>query len=47
MSALALLLAVAYGAHLVYELLRPLLPYALGGAVVVFVGLAVNRRRRW
>ncbi|MEY9838582.1 hypothetical protein [Streptacidiphilus sp. EB103A] len=47
LSALALVVAISFGAHWAYELLRPLVPYAVSAAVVLLVVLAVLRRRRW
>ena len=46
-EALTLLVATSWGAHWVYELLRPLVPVALSGLAVVLVAMAVLRRRRW
>lgn len=50
LHALILLLAVAYGIRWAYELIRPVVPFLIGGAVVVSlvsVGLMVRQRRRW
>jgi membrane protein YdbS with pleckstrin-like domain len=47
LSALALVLAISIAARWVFELLRPIVPFAVSGAVVLLVVLAVLRRRRW
>lgn len=48
LTAVALLLVVAYGARLVWETLRPLLgPLLILGIVVAIFGLLIRRHRRW
>ncbi|KAB1150703.1 hypothetical protein F7R91_01615 [Streptomyces luteolifulvus] len=50
LRALVLLLVAAYCVRWAYELVRPVVPFLIGGAVVVAVVsavLAVRQRRRW
>ncbi|WP_019059809.1 hypothetical protein [Streptomyces prunicolor] len=50
LHALVLLLAVAYGIRWAYELVRPVVPFIIGGAVVValvWAVLEIRQRRRW
>ncbi len=50
LRALVLLLAVAYCVRWAYELVRPVMPFLIGGAIVVSVVsavLTVRQRRRW
>lgn len=50
LRALVLLLACAYGIRWAYELILPVVPFLIGGTIVVAlvsVILAVRQRRRW
>lgn len=50
LRALVLLLAIAYGIRWAYELILPVVPFLIVGAVVaglISVILAIRRRRRW
>lgn len=47
LSALVLILAVAFMGHWAYVLLRPVVPYAVSGVAVLLVVSALLRRRRW
>jgi putative effector of murein hydrolase LrgA (UPF0299 family) len=44
---LLLLLTIAWVAHWVYELLRPLIPTLVTGLVLVLLVTLLLRRRRW
>lgn len=47
LHALFLVLIISFGAHWAYELLRPVVPFAVSGTVVLLIVLAVLRRRHW
>lgn len=47
LGTLLVIIGIALGARWVYELLRPLLPFAVSGLVVVAVVVAIQRRRHW
>jgi hypothetical protein len=39
--------AITWGCNFIFRELQPLVPYAVSGAVVLLVVMAVLRRRRW
>ena len=47
MDALLLLVAISYGAHIIEIWLRPLLPLAIAGGVVLGIYRLVQIRRWW
>lgn len=47
MDALLLLVAVSYGAHLIEMWLRPVLPLAIAGAVVLALYRLIRGSRWW
>ena len=50
LHALVLLLAIAYGIRWAYEMVRPVVPFLIGGAIAVSlisVIRMVRQRRRW
>lgn len=50
LRALVLLLAIAYGIRWAYELILPVVPFLIAGAIVaalVSAILTVRQRRRW
>jgi hypothetical protein len=46
-SALVLILAIAFVGHWAFTLLHPVVPFAVSGVVTALVISAVLRRRRW
>lgn len=47
MDALLLLVAISYGAHLIEMWLRPLVPLAIAGAVLLAIFRLIQSRRWW
>ena len=50
LHALVLLLAIAYAIRWAFDLIRPVIPYLVAGAVVaalLYVVLIIRQRRRW